>query len=176
MYTTAGPRVRDEPAAYGPHEVDGDEFPAARVLKDLAGAADEDIPRILARYAALRSWLLRRNAAEVDLIEHAESTAHAYLAAVEDWPEAESLARLVDDEPELSVLWHAAANADLDGHTESGYALLRAGYMAARRRADLPWAARMAEAITELLDDAGLDGVTVWVRRADRLRKRLDGA
>lgn len=175
MYTPAVPRVRDEPAAYGPHEVDDDEFPAARVLEDLARCSDQEIPRVLARYAALRSWLLREEDADPILVGHAAQTARAYLAAVEDWPEAEPLAHLAEAEPALGPLHVAAAAAREAGHAESAYALLHAGYMGARRRGDLPWAARLAGALADLLTAEGTDGAALWTRRAARLRQRLDG-
>ncbi|MFO7895065.1 MAG: hypothetical protein R6U63_15230 [Longimicrobiales bacterium] len=174
MYTSSVPRVRDEPAAYGPHEVDDDEFPAARILEDLARSSDQEVPRVLARYAALRSWLLREEDADPVLVRHAAQTARAYLAAVEDWPEAGPLARLADAEPALGPVHAAAAEAREAGHTESAYALLHAGYMAARRRADLPWAARLAGALADLLAAEGMDGAALWTRRAARLRQHLD--
>lgn len=175
MYTTSAPRIRDEQAAYGPHEVDGDEFPAARVLEDLAGSSDEDVPRILARYAALRSWLLGDNDADPLLVRHARETARAYLGALNDWPDAGPLAQLADADPDLAAVSEAAALADLAGHTEGGHALLRAGYLAARRRGDLPRAEHMATEVARRLDRDGADGADLWARRSQRLRKRIDG-
>lgn len=174
MYTLSVPRVRDEPAAYGPHEIDDDEFPAARVLEDLARSSDEEVPRVLARYAALRSWILGEEDADPILVGHAAQTARAYLAAVEDWSEAEPLGHLADAEPALGPVHAAAAAAREAGHAESAYALLHAGYMAARRRADLAWAARLADALADLLAAEGMDGAALWTRRATRLRQRLD--
>lgn len=174
MYTTTGPRVRDEPAAYGPHEVDADAFPAARVLQDLGRAPDRDAPRILARYAALRSWLLRDDLAEPEFLRHAVVAARAYLAATGEWPDADPLTRLTEPHPDLAAAHHAATMADRAGHVEGASALLRAGYLAARRRGEIAWAARLAREVADLLDREGLDGVELWARRADRLRE-LDG-
>lgn len=173
MYTTAAPFVRDEPAAYGPHEVEADAFPAAAVLEDLRRAPEHDVPRILARYAALRSWLLRGRT-DPGLTRHAARTARRYLAAVADWPEAAHLARLADPEPALSAVRDAAVAAAGAGHVEGAYALFRAGYMAARRRGELAWAARLAAGIVELLEREDMDGAALWARRADRLGRRAD--
>lgn len=175
MYTTDAPRVRDEPAAYGPHEVDDDPFPAARVLDDLTDATDEDVPRILARYAALRSWQLRAAAAEPELVRHAAGTARGYLAATGDWPERPLLLRMVDEDPEPAVVLAAAAEASDAGCPEGAYALLHTGYLAARRGRDLNEAAGMAAAIAGLLESQALDGAALWARRAERLRKRAAG-
>ena len=174
MYTTSTPRVRDQPAAYGPHEVEGDEFPAARVLLDLTHASDADVPRILARYAALRSWLLRQDGADPTLVSHAAHTARAYLQAVEDWPGTETLARLADPEPALDWARRAAEIAEEGGHVEGAYALLRAAYTVARQRCDMPSAARSATAIADLLDRERTDGVALWRRRARQLRRYAD--
>lgn len=175
MYTTAVPRVRDEPAAYGPHEIDGDPFPAARVLEDLREASDLDVPRILARYAALRSWQLRAASAEPELVRHATETARGYLAVTGDWPEAPLLARVVDGDPAMTAVQAAATAAADVGHCEGAYALLHTGYLAARHRRALRPAARFAGRIAALLQVEELDGADLWARRADRLQRRADG-
>lgn len=173
MYTTTAPCVRDEPAAYGPHEVEGDAFPAAGVLEDLGRAPDPEVPRILARYAALRSWLLRGRADPV-LSRHADTTARCYLAALPDWPDTTYLTRLVDPEPPLIAVQDAAVAAAAAGHTEGAYALYQAGYLGARRRGELAWAARLAAAIAALLEREEMDGAALWARRADRLGRLVD--
>ena len=172
MYTSPVPRVRDEPATYGPHEVDDDPFPAARVLEDLPRSPDEAVPRILARYAALRSWCLRKEGADPVLLRHAAEAARRYGAAVTG-PEAEALARLAERAPGLDA-FHAAARAAAADQPEGAYALLHAGYTEARRRTDLSWAARLAAAISDHLQREGLDGVALWARRAERLRRHID--
>lgn len=174
MYTTTAPRVRDQPAAYGPHEVGAEPYPAATVLKDLARAPADHVPRILARYAALRCWLLRDQAADPGLVRHAARTARAYLAVVDGEAEKEPLERLLGPEPELAAPWDAAAAAGAAGHIEGAFALLRAGYMAARRRSEVRWAARLAGAIAELLEREGMDGGDLWARRARRLERWAD--
>lgn len=174
MYTTGAPRIRDRRAAYGPHEADGDAFPAARVLDDLAHAADDDVPRILARYAALRSRLLLDDGADPILVRHALDTARAYLAAVDGWPEAAALERLTDADLGLSAAWEAGTAADAAGHPEGAFALFRAGYVSARRGPEVRWAARFAAVITELLERNGMDGSALWARRATQLRRLAD--
>ena len=172
MYTTTAPRVRDEPAAYGPHEVEGDPFPAARVLDDLATASDESIARILARYAAVRCWQLRAASAEPGLVRHAAGTARGYLAVTGRWKEGRLLARMVDGDPGHGAVRAAAAEAAAAGHPEGAYALLHTGYLAARRAGDLTAAAGMAGELADLLEARGLDGGALWARRAERLRRR----
>ncbi len=172
MFTADVPRVREEPASYGPHEVNDDAFPAARVLEDLSHSQDADVPRVLARYAALRDWALRQQGADPVLVRHGRDAARAYLAAM-DGPEAAALARLADDVPELAAFHEAGLAAAEAGHTEGAYALLLAGYSEARQQGDLPWAARLAASLAALLDAQGLDGVALWTRRAERLRRHL---
>lgn len=167
------PRVREEPADYGPHEVDDDAFLAARVLDDLTRTPDEAVPRVLARYAALRSWLLREARADPVLVGHGEAAARAYLA-VTDGPEAEHLAELAEAEPAVTAFREAGAAASKAGHTEGAYALYHAGYQAARRRGDLAGAAGLATSLAELLKAEGLDGVALWTRRAEQLRRSAD--
>lgn len=174
MTTTAAPCVRDDTPPYGPHEVDADEFPAAAVLEDLARAPDEDVPGILARYAALRSWLLREAGADPVLVRHAAEAAALYLAAVPDGPEAAALRGLAHRRPGLDGVRDAARAAEAAGHTEGACALYRAGYMTARRRGELAWAGHLAAALAELLGREGMDGAALWARRAGRLRKLTD--
>lgn len=173
MYTSPVPRVRDEPAAYGPHEVDDDPFPAARVLDDLTRGPDDAVPSILARYAALRCWHLRARHAHPVLLDHAIEAARRYVAAI-DGPEASALARVAARAPELDAFEDAASAAASAHHVEGAYALLHAGYATARQRSDLRWAARLAGALAVLLEAEGLDGVALWTRRADRIRRLID--
>jgi hypothetical protein len=175
MFASDVPRVRDGWASYGPHEVDDDEFPAARVLEDLARCSDGAVPRVLARYAALRIWLLREEGADPVTVRHGVKAARAYLAVTEG-PEAAALGRLSGDRPGLDAFLEAGAAAAEVGHREGAYALFRAGYTTARRRGDLAGAVLLAEALAEHLGAEQLDGVALWRRRADRLRRRLDQA
>ncbi len=173
MYPQPVPHVREEPASYGPHEVDEEAFPAARVLQDLARSTDEAVPRVVARYAVLRSWLLREAGADPVLVRQGSAAARAYLA-VSDGPEVAPLQRLVGREPGLEAFQAAGAEAAAQGHVESAYGLYLAGYRAARQRTDLAWAARLAGALAGLLKAEKLDGVVLWTRRAERLRRLVD--
>lgn len=167
------PRIREDTAPYGPHEVDDDAFPAARVLDDLTHSTDEAVPRVLARYAVLRSWLLREAAADPVLTRHGEAAARAYLGVTEG-PGVVSLERLAEAEPELAAFRSAGEAATAEGHGEGAFALYYAGYRAARQRGDLVWAARLASSLAELLETEGLDGVALWRRRAEQLRRSTD--
>lgn len=72
--------VRDSGPSYGPAR---DAFPAEPVLDDLPTAADADATaRILARYAALRHWLLAARGAPAVQTDHAGSAAAAHLRAL----------------------------------------------------------------------------------------------
>lgn len=175
MYTTIAPRIRDQPAAYGPHEVEGDAYPAAGVLDDLTGVQERDIPRILARYAALRCWLLRDARADPGLVRHAARTARAYLAVLPDGRERAALEQLVSVYPDLDAARDAGQAAAVADHPEGAFALLRAGYLAARGRSDLAMAARFADDIAGLLRARSMDGPELWARRAERLRRSADG-
>ena len=124
----------------------------------------------MARYTALRSWTLREEGADAVLVRHAGAAAGAYLAAVAEWSGAEELARLSAD-GDMAAFRDAAATADARGEVEGACALLRAGYLTARRRQEMGWAARLAQALAELLRKEGLDGARLWARRAERLRR-----
>lgn len=113
-------------------------FPADEVLADLERAAGVDAPvritRILARYAALRHWLLRVAAAPAPVTEHADRAARAYLAASlgqgsaeggDGWAEGTLLLRVVDSRPERAagVLAAAAVEARAAGDERGASAL-----------------------------------------------------
>lgn len=113
--TTA--KVCDAAPPYGGQSRE-DRYPADEVLDDLPTAADgAAVARVLARYAALRHWLLRAEAAPSSLTTHAEAAARAHLAAAanggaggavagavaDDWAEGEMLSRLAE-----APLWQAA--------------------------------------------------------------------
>ncbi|MDX1674658.1 MAG: hypothetical protein R3314_07690 [Longimicrobiales bacterium] len=171
MYTTTAPRVRDRPAAYGPHEVDADPFPAARVLDDLAHADEAGIPQVLARYAALRAWLIRHD--DPGLVRHARQTARAYLAHVGHGPDTLGLTGLADGVLDADAMRRAASSARRMGHREGAFALLQATYLEARHGADLESACGAASEIAGLLRAEGLDGAELWARRSARLSVRL---
>lgn len=141
--------VRDPvpPYAAGPA---AERFPADDVLTDLESAAGPDGPRraarILARYAALRHWLLRAGGAPAGLIEHAEEAARAHVAcsaraagdAVDlEWAEGELLLALLEAAPARGpgLLREAAAEAERDGCGAGAAALTAAAREGGRTRA-----------------------------------------
>ncbi|HUG39179.1 MAG TPA: hypothetical protein VMM12_01775 [Longimicrobiales bacterium] len=137
--------MRDVPPPYGTGPGAG-RFPADDVLADLAAVSDADAPdrvaRILARYAALRHWLLRTGGAPPGLIGHARDAARAHLAALPalpalpaapgggaaDWVEGALLLRLLEPAPSGCgpLLRRAAAEAERHGFPAGGAALRRA--------------------------------------------------
>ena len=80
--------VRDGGAPYGPGPSPSETFQAEGVLDDLVEVPADDVPLVLARYAALRAWLLRSEAAARALVRHARSAAWEHLRATPpDWSE-----------------------------------------------------------------------------------------
>lgn len=137
-------RVRAAGAPYGDPAVPEEPFSGAAALWDLSGAPDSDIPLILARYAALRAWVLHTGVCGEGVAEHALSAARAHLTALAgdgpDGPEG----RLLDSalvaalEPvsdrafghALSLLESAARCADGRGHSHGARALREAAHRA----------------------------------------------
>ena len=132
--------IRESAPRYGAH-TEADRFPADDVLADLERAAGVDAPvritRILARYAALRHWLLRVAGAPAGVLEHADHAARAYLSASlevgsvadgERWAEGTLLLRVLDARPERAggVLAAAAVEARSVGDDRGACALLDA--------------------------------------------------
>lgn len=128
--------IRESAPPYGTRD-EADRFPADEVLTDLERATGADAPvritRILARYGALRHWLLRVGNAPAAVTDHALRAARAYLAATLDasteggpmraragWAEGVLLRRMLDsradragDERGASALRRAAVKATL---------------------------------------------------------------
>lgn len=130
--------IREAAPRYGAR-TDPDRFPADEVLADLARAVGDDAPvritRILARYAALRHWLLRAAGAPAPVTGHADRAARAYLAASlepgsaaggDGWAEGTLLLGVLDSHPERAsgVLAAAAVEARAVGD-EGGASALR---------------------------------------------------
>lgn len=123
-----------EPApAYGSWP-DGDRYPADDVLEDLAAVGHGDAAlrtaRILARYAALREWLLRLHGAVPALTRHAATAARAHLDMAgsptgEAWEEGVLLRRLGSAGPAEApgLLALAATEAARAGATAGAAAL-----------------------------------------------------
>jgi hypothetical protein len=124
--------IRDAAPAYGPRGTD--RFPADDVLTDLRAAggtlATLRMQRILARYAALRCWLLRVEGAPPSLTRHAADAARLHLAASAEggrrWSEGEVLRRLLDSDPGAAApLLSAAGNEAARAGDVAGAAALR---------------------------------------------------
>lgn len=146
MFAFRGTRlpIRESAPPYGTPD-EPDRFPADEVLADLERATGADaavrIARILARYAALRHWLLRVGNAPAAVTGHAGRAARAYLAAALDpstgcgrtrtdgvWAEGALLLRMLDSRPDRAgaVLAAAAAEAAAAGDDRGASALGRA--------------------------------------------------
>lgn len=136
--------VRDPAPVYG-EGPDEDRFPADDVLADLARLGSPAPPiraaRILARYAALRHWLLRRAAGPAALEQHAASAAREYLAAcgaagpgAGEWREGALLLRLLqaDRGGGAALLSAAATEAFRAGDRRGAEALSAAAVAAAK--------------------------------------------
>lgn len=135
--------IRDTAPPYGPR--DPDRFPADDVLADLRAAdgalAALRIQRILARFAALRYWLLRLEGAPPSLTRHAADAARLHLAATAEeagggaaWPEGEVLGRLLDaDLRTAASLLHAAGTEAAGAGDGAGAAALRSAARTATR-------------------------------------------
>lgn len=103
MYGYRGTRrsVRESTSPYGGRTPQA-RFPADDVLVDLATIAAEDgdegarLARILARYAALRAWLLRVEKSPLSLTRHADAAARLHLEATGGWAEGALLLELLE--------------------------------------------------------------------------------
>lgn len=141
--------IRDAAPAYG--EPDPDGFPGDAVLRDLPLAEGADASRrtarILARYAALRYWLLREEGAPVALTRHARSAARAHLGHLgrrtahgvpAGWREGSLLRRVLDADlaEAASLLAAAAGEAAASGDPAGAAALAEAARRATLRRLD----------------------------------------
>lgn len=124
--------VREPAAPYGAWP-DPRCFPGEDVLADLEDAEAGAAGRILARYAALRLWLLRQHGADAAVGSHAAEAARAHLEAERigaggEWVEGELLDRLGDapaaEAPGILAL--AAAEAGRVGDAAGAAALRRA--------------------------------------------------
>jgi hypothetical protein len=176
------PTVRDARAHYGAGGPAPEQFPAELVLRDLGGADGEiAAPLILARYAALRAWMLRGVPGEPELLRHALAAAHAHLeAAPEDWPERALLARLLDrghtDGDVSELLLDVAAAAEGAGHIDSALAARTAAWTDAIRGLRLESAAELARGVATFLRRQGAaQAAADWERAAVRLARAAGG-
>lgn len=178
MYETnrATRHVRDRSPRYpGSWSADPEPFPAEGALHDLKSVTVSELPRVLARYAVLRYWLLSTEPAAPELLHHAREAAHAHLDCLEDgWREAGPLHAIVAAaepvEAAGAVAATAAGAAEHTHHLHGAHATLRAAFVVARRRCDLAVAAAVARRLAAFADRHGdPHAATRWRRRAARL-------
>lgn len=170
--------VRDTRAHYGAGSPAPEQFPAELVLRDL-GSDDGEVgaPLILARYAALRAWMLAGAAADPALLTHALAAAHAHVHTTpQDWPERALLARLLDgvgsDADASAVLLDIAAAAEGAGHIDSALAARTAAWTDAIRGLRLANAAELATGVATFLRRQGAaQKAAEWERAAARLAR-----
>jgi hypothetical protein len=127
-------RIREPGGPYGPPPIEPDRFPAEQVLRDLRTTRDPAaMARIVARYAALRAWILAADP-ETDpgFLAHARSAAFGYLRATPaSWPGRPQLRRLVRaarSPAMVPVLLAAAETAAADGCANGADALRNAAW------------------------------------------------
>lgn len=124
QYTT---RVRDGTAPYEDGPFPAEEFAGAGVLRDLSDAEASEMPLILARYAALRAWILRARGERGVVAAHALTAAREHLLATDDeWAERELLAAALDagsSAHALELLDAAAHAAAARGHDQGARAI-----------------------------------------------------
>jgi hypothetical protein len=125
--------VRDGAPRY-PAPSPSDAFPAAGVLDDLRTVPVPDLPLVLARYTALRSWLLRYGDAAPALVGHAGSAADAHLDGLPPDGDARAgLDALLDARTTaeaVAALETAADAAEASGHAAGARTLRQAAHRA----------------------------------------------
>lgn len=185
MYTLnmSHPAVRDRWSRYPAGGPDPEEYHAELVLRDLrTHGTDEAAPLIVARYAALRAWLLGSESPPPGLLEHARETAAAYLDSTPPgWIEREVLRRLVSlpagaEEP-CQLLVRVAEAAEAAGHVEGALAAWTAACRAALRPGRFDLAAGLAlQAASFLRRSDQPDRAASWERAARRFAGAGDGS
>jgi hypothetical protein len=163
MYTfrIATSKVSDPRARYGARAPEPEEFPAEIVLRDLRRARDDDeVPVILARYAAFRAWLLGTAASDSALVGHARVTAAAHLdAAPQEWPEGPLFRQLLDPPASGPTSWDLligiAGAAERAGHVDGALAARLGAWAEAVRVGRLDVAATLAASVAALLGRRG---------------------
>ena len=127
-FRRSGRPLRENAPSYGSFS-DPDRFAGDTVLADLQGAEDPlRVSRIIARYAALRSWLLAAEGMPRRLTRHAADAARAHLEAVAPWAEGALLLELLDaDLTRAAALMALAATEAADAEDTAGAQALREG-------------------------------------------------
>lgn len=143
MYTSrwTANEVRDSAPLYGGDEPES--FPGDSILRDLHDGPEElrqdaneaRVARVLARFTAFRSWLMRISDQPPALTDHALEAAAAHLtAAPADWPEGVLLRRLLEVPPDgreaAAVLASAAMHSAWRGEVGGARTLMEAARVA----------------------------------------------
>ncbi len=145
-------RIRDPGPRYGEPAVPEEPFAESTVLRDLAGATDSEIPRILARYAAIRAWSMATAPVGTfaeEATDHALSAARAHLgdrcdagaeeaALLEGALEAAARPRRTAEGGGLALLEAAARAAEAAGHIHGARALRETAHRARWRASGFP--------------------------------------
>ncbi|MEX1182718.1 MAG: hypothetical protein WEF86_05750 [Gemmatimonadota bacterium] len=158
-------------------------YPGATVMEDLAETDEEiDCSRILARYTVLRvlvlsgaGWLTGPRLR----IERRVALEHLALLPQHDWERhaLERLCHLCRETPADTIVTAAAVAAEAAakrGHVMGAFALYRAAYELARRRAWWAAGAAIARGVSRLarLEEARYSE-RLWARRARVLDRRV---
>lgn len=121
--------VRDASVPYGNMPTPSERFAGETVLDDLASAPSQDIPLILARYAAVRAWSLLRERHAPAVTAHALTAARAHLDGTDpEWAEGVLLRQLLTAPDPRPLLDRAAEAARASGHAAGARALRQAGH------------------------------------------------
>lgn len=180
MYTSNAdnPKVRDRRSRYVDHDPDRERYPAELVLRDLrTRSTEETAPLIVARYTALRAWLMGTAGPQPAFLEHARQAAAAHLdSAPVDWPEGALLRRLVrpggcEDEAS-TLLAEVAGAAESLGHLDGALAAWSAAFNEALRTGRFDLAAGLARRTAGFLRRCGApERAASWERASLRLAR-----
>lgn len=142
--------VRSPAGRYGDLPFPAQGQPGAGALRDLTVAPTAEIPLIVARYAALRAWILchDRTRDACDAADHAALRRHALSAAIEqldattgEWPELGMLRDAMAD-PRATraarLMESAATAAEALGHAHGARALRESVHRTRWRSLRLP--------------------------------------
>jgi hypothetical protein len=127
-------RIREPRGPYGSGPTEPDRYPAEQALRDLRTTSEPAaMARIVARYAALRAWILAADPeTDAEFLAHARAAAYGYLRATPaTWPGRPHLRRLVraGRSPVMApVLLAAAESASAEGCPHGAGALRDAAW------------------------------------------------
>jgi hypothetical protein len=176
-------QVRERQARYRPGGGEEERFPGELALDDLRTVPEDEVPLVLARYAAIRFRLLAGIPAPPPLLDHAGAAAAAQLRTTpEHWPERVLLWELLEPAPRVAPQVVAEKEAELLeavgraaegwGHRHGAYAARHAAWTLSLCRLRLATAARVARGIAQGLRREGQAAAAgEWDRVAGRLER-----